>query len=153
MRPKKKPSPGSSKTEPEPGAPRLLSGGNPQIPKGDGDAPVQAYLAALPGWKSEIGRQLDDLIVRTIPGVIKAVRWNTPFYGLPGQGWFVSFHAMTKYLKVTFFQGTSLNPLPPVSSKVPNVRYTHLNEGEELNPELLACWIAQAAALPGEHLF
>src|SRR5688572_30339616 len=103
--------------------PRLLAGGNPQIAKADGDAPVQAYIAAMPGWKSDVGRRLDALIVRTVPGVRKAVKWNSPFYGMEGQGWFLSFHCFTKYVKVTFFRGMSLQPLPPGESKNEDTRY------------------------------
>jgi hypothetical protein len=133
-------------------APVLLSGGNPQIPKADGDAPVQAYIAAMPGWKRAAGRRLDALIVRTVPNVRKAVRWNSPFYGIEGQGWFLSFHCFTKYVKVTFLRGTSLRPLPPVESKHPNTRYVHIHEGEELDEEL-AGWIRQASTIPGDPLF
>ena len=129
--------------------PVLLSGGNPQIAKGDGDAPVQAYIAAMPGWKHDVGRYLDDLIERTVPDVSKAVRWNTPFYGIEGQGWFVSYHCLTKYVKVAFFRGTSLRPIPPVESKQEEVRYYHIYEGEKLDEELLAGWIEQASKLPG----
>jgi len=132
--------------------PKLLSGGNPQIPKGDGDAPVQAYIAAMPGWKHDVGRRLDDLIVRTVPGVCKAVKWNTPFYGLEGQGWFVAFHCITKYIKVTFFRGTSLHPIPPVASKVKDVRYLHIHEGEEMDEAQFVEWVKQASKLPGERL-
>lgn len=130
-------------------APVLLSGGNPQIAKGDGDAPVQAYLAAMPGWKSAVGHRLDALIGRTVPGVRRAVRWNSPFYGVEGQGWFLSFHCFTRYIKLTFFKGASLHPIPPVQSKDENVRYFHIHEGEELDEALLTNWIKQAAALPG----
>jgi hypothetical protein len=133
--------------------PVLLSGGNPQIPKADGDAPVQAYIAAMPGWKHEIGRRLDELIVRTVPGVRKAVRWNTPFYGVEGRGWFIAYHCITRYIKVTFFRGTSLNPVPPVESKSADTRYFHIHEGDELDEVLLASWIRQAAELPGETCF
>lgn len=133
--------------------PELLSGGNPQIPKGDGDAPVQAYLAAMPGWKRGVGVRLDALVVRTVPGVRKAVRWNTPFYGLDGQGWFLAFHCVTKYVKVTFFRGTSLTPVPPVESKVKDVRYLHVHEHDEIDEDGLASWIRQAAALPGDTCF
>jgi len=129
--------------------PALLAGGNPQIAKGDGDAPVQAYIAAMPGWKSDVGRRLDALIVRTVPGVSKAVRWNSPFYGVEGRGWFVSFHCFTKYVKVTFFSGVSLSPLPPGESKSKDVRYLDIHEGDELDQELLATWIRQASELPG----
>jgi hypothetical protein len=133
--------------------PVLLSGGNPQIAKADGDAPVRAYLAAMPGWKRDIGRKLDALVGRNVPGVRKAVRWNTPFYGLEGQGWFLSFHCITRYVKVAFFRGTSLRPQPPVASKLESVRYLHLHEGEPIDEELLSEWIRQAAKLPGERCF
>lgn len=145
-----------------PSKPRLLSGGNPQIPKGDGDAPVQAYIAAMPGWKHEVGRYLDALIVRTVPHpsrVRKAVRWNTPFYGIEGRpemGWFLAFHCLTKYIKVAFFQGSSLQPLPPVKSKVKNVRYFHIHESDwknGLDEQLLSSWILQASKLPGDTCF
>jgi hypothetical protein len=129
--------------------PKLLAGGNPQIAKADGDAPVQAYIAAMPGWKSEVGRQLDVLIVRTVPGVRKAVRWNSPFYGVEGQGWFLSFHCFTKYIKVTFFRGMSLRPIPPGQSKDKEVRYVDLREDEPLDEERFTDWVRQAAALPG----
>lgn len=131
------------------GGPRLLSGGNPQIPKGDGELPVQAYLAAAPGWKQDIGRQLDALIVRAVPNVNKAIKWNSPFYGIAGQGWFLNFHCFTKYVKVAFFRGASLNPLPPGESKDKNVRYLDIHEGEALDEKLVTDWIRQAAALPG----
>jgi len=129
--------------------PTLLSGGNPQIAKADGDAPVQAYIAAMPGWKSEAGRRLDALIERTVPGVKKAVKWNSPFYGVEGQGWFLSFHCFNRYVKVTLFRGVALDPLPPVASKDPNTRYFHIHEGEQLDEALVASWIRQAAAIPG----
>ena len=129
-------------------ASKLLSGGNPQIPKGDGDAPVQAYIAACPEWKQGVARRLDALITRTVPGVQKAVRWNSPFYGA-GQGWFLSFHCFTKYIKVSFFHGVSLRPVPPVESKDANVRYVHLHEGEALDEKLLTSWIKQASRAPG----
>jgi hypothetical protein len=127
---------------------KLLSGGNPQIPKGDGDGPVQAYIAAMPDWKSDVGRRLDALIEKNVPNVQKAVRWNSPFYGVEGQGWFVSFHVFTRYVKVTFFRGTSLEPLPPGSSKDPETRYYDIYEGE-LDETQMAEWVKQAAALPG----
>lgn len=133
--------------------PVLLSGGNPQIPKGDGDAPVQAYLAAMPGWKGDVGRRLDALITRTISGVRKAVRWNTPFYGIEGQGWFIAYHCITKYVKVSFFRGTSLTPIPPIESKQKEVRYFHVYEDTQWDEEQLASWIRQAAELPGESCF
>ena len=129
--------------------PKLLSGGNPQISKGDGDAPVQAYISAMPGWKQEVGQQLDALIERTVPDVRRAVRWNSPFYGVEGQGWFLSYHCFTRYIKVAFLYGVQLDPLPPVGSKDPNARYVHLHEDEELDEELLASWIRQAAEIPG----
>jgi len=127
----------------------LLSGGNPQIAKADGDAPVQAYIAAMPGWKRDAGRRLDALIVRTVPNVRKAVRWNSPFYGVEGQGWFLAFHCFTKYVKVTLFRGRSLRPLPPVESKDPHARYFHIYEDEQPDEELVASWIRQASELPG----
>jgi hypothetical protein len=129
--------------------PTLLSGGNPQIAKGDGEAPVQAYIAAMPGWKSDVGRRLDALIERTVPNVRKAVRWNSPFYGIEGQGWFLSYHCFTKYVKVVFFRGTSLRPLPPVESKDPNTRYFHIHQNDQLDESQLATWIRQAASIPG----
>ncbi len=133
--------------------PRLLSSGNPQIPKADGDAPVQAYIAAMPGWKRDVGRHIDALIVRTVPKVQKAVRWNTPFYGVEGQGWFLGFHCFTKYVKVTFLRGASLRPVPPVSSKQEHVRYFHIHEADPIDDDELTSWIRQAAELPGEELF
>ena len=133
--------------------PKLLSGGNPQIPKGDGDAPVQAYIGAMPGWKHNVGRSLDALIVRTAPEVRKAVRWNSPFYGIDGQGWFLSYHCFTKYVKVTFLNGASLRPVPPVESKHETVRYFHIHEDDPFDEELLASWIRQASTLPGERMF
>ncbi len=129
--------------------PVILTGGNPQIAKGEGDGPVQAYIDALPGWKREVGQQLDALIVRTVPDVRKAVKWNSPFYGIAGQGWFLSFHSFTKYLKLAFFRGSSLVPMPPEASKGPETRYLHLHEGEPLDDAVLADWLKQAAALPG----
>lgn len=137
-------------TKPDGGV--LLSGGNPQIAKGEGDAPVKAYIAAMPGWKSDIGRKLDALIEKTVPGVRKAVKWNSPFYGVAGEGWFLSYHCFAKYIKLTFFRGTSLDPVPPVSSKTNETRYFHIHEGEALDERQLAAWISQASALPGERL-
>ena len=125
-----------------------LSGGNPQIAKADGDAPVQAYIAAMPGWKRAIGKRLDALIVRSVPGVLKAVKWNSPFYGVEGQGWFLSFHVFTHYIKVAFFRGASLRPVPPGASKGEDTRYMDIHEGE-LDEAQLATWVKQAAALPG----
>jgi hypothetical protein len=127
----------------------LLSGGNPQIAKADGDAPVQAYIAAMPGWKRPLGKRLDALIVRSVPKVRKAVKWNSPFYGIEGRGWFLSFHVFTRYIKMTFFRGTSLRPIPPGTSKVKNTRYLDIHEGDELDEAQLAAWVKQAAALPG----
>ena len=132
--------------------PKLLSGGNPQIPKGDGDAPVQAYIAAMPDWKRRIGRWLDDLVVRTVPHVHKAVKWNSPFYGIEGNGWFLSFHCFTKYVKLTFFRGTSLDPVPPGESKHKDVRYYDIHENDPLDDKLVGSWIKQASKLPGERL-
>jgi len=129
--------------------PSLLSGGNPQIPKREGDAPVQAYIAAMPGWKSEAGRRLDALIVRTVPNVRKAVKWNSPFYGIEGKGWFLSFHCYAKYIKLAFFRGASLDPPLPVGSKDPNTRYLHIHENDEIDEQLLASWIRQASEIPG----
>lgn len=126
----------------------LLSGGNPQIAKAGGDAPVQAYIAAVPGWKSDIGRRLDELIVRNVPGVRKAVRWNSPWYGIEGEGWFLSYHVFTLYVKVTFLNGASLSPVPPGSGKDEDSRWIDIYEGK-LNEEELAEWIRQAAAIPG----
>lgn len=141
-------------TAPLPGAkPTLLSGGNPQIAKADGDAPVEAYLAAMPGWKRDVGRLIDTLIVRTVPNVRKAVRWNSPFYGIEGRGWFLSFHCFAKYVKVTFLRGTSLRPLPPGESRHKEVRYLDIREDEEVDEKLLASWITQASRLPGDPLF
>jgi hypothetical protein len=131
---------------------RLLSGGNPQIAKGYGDGPVQAYIAAMPGWKRDVGRRLDALIERTVPGGQKAVKWNSPFYGVEGQGWFLSYHCFTKYVKVTFFRGASLSPVPPVASKHEDVRYFHIHEDEALDEAQLADWVRQASELPGERL-
>jgi len=129
--------------------PTLLAGGNPQIAKADGDAPVQAYIAAMPGWKRDVARRLDALIVRTVPGVRKAVKWNSPFYGGDGQGWFLSFHTFTNYVKVTFFRGTSLRPVPPGESKHKEVRYFDIHEGDQLDEDLMASWTRQASELPG----
>jgi hypothetical protein len=129
--------------------PRLLAGGNPQIARADGDAPVQAYIAAIPGWKRDVGRRLDALVARTVPDVRKAVKWNSPFYGIQGQGWFLSFHCFTKYVKVTFFRGTSLRPLPPGESKQAEVRYLDIHEDDPIDEVQLAAWVTQARNLPG----
>ena len=133
-------------------APKLLSGGNPQVAKADGDAPVQEYISAMPGWKRGVGRRLDALIERTVPGVQKAVRWNSPFYGVEGEGWFLSYHCFTKYVKVTFFRGTSLRPMPPGESKHQEVRYLDIREDDRLDEAQLADWVKQASRLPGEKL-
>jgi hypothetical protein len=132
--------------------PALLLGGNPQIAKGYGDAPVQAYIAAMPGWKRDVGRRLDALIARTVPGVHKAVKWNSPFYGIEGQGWFLSFHCFTKYIKVAFFRGASLVPLPPGESRHKDVRYLDIHEDDQLDEAQLADWVKQARLLPGERM-
>jgi hypothetical protein len=127
----------------------LLSGGNPQIAKADGDAPVQAYIAAMPGWKSALGKRLDALIVRSVPNVRKAVKWNSPLYGIKGKGWFLGLHTFTKYVKVAFFRGTSLRPLPPGESRTRDTRYLDIREADELDEAQMARWVKQAAALPG----
>lgn len=129
--------------------PVLLSGGNPQIAKGDGDGPVQAYIKAMPGWKSDLGRRLDALIVGTLPGVRKAVKWNSPFYGTEGGGWFLSVHCFNKYVKLAFFNGTSLKPLPPGESKVKGTRYLDIYEHDKFDEELVARWVSHASKLPG----
>src|SRR5258707_948827 len=125
------------------GKPALLSGGNPQIAKAYGDAPVQVYIAAMPGWKREVGRRLDALIVRTVPGVHKAVKWNSPFYGVEDQGWFLGFHCITKYIKVAFFRGKSLSPIPSVESKQKDVRYLHIHEDEQFDEAQFADLVNQ----------
>ena len=127
----------------------LLSGGNPQIAKADGEAPVKAYIAAMPGWKRDVGRRLDRLISATVPGVCKAVKWNTPFYGVEGRGWFVGYHCLTKYVKVSFFRGAALKPMPPGTSKQKDVRYFDIYETTMLDEALMADWIRQASKLPG----
>ena len=129
--------------------PALLAGGNPQIAKADGEAPVQAYIAAMPGWKRDVGRRLDALIVRALPGVRKAVKWNSPFYGIEDQGWFLSFHCFTKYVKVAFFRGASLRPLPPGESKQKDVRYLDIHEDDRLDEAQFGDWVKQASKLPG----
>ena len=141
----KKTSPKSKVAKPKP---KLLSGGNPQIAKADGDVPVQAYIAAMPGWKRDVGRRLDALITRTVPGV-KAVKWNSPFYGMEGQGWFLNFHCFTRYVKVAFFRGASLRPVPPGESKDKNVRYLDIHEDDPIDEARFAAWVKQASRLPG----
>ncbi|MDH5821698.1 DUF1801 domain-containing protein [Luteimonas sp. RD2P54] len=133
--------------------PALLSGGNPQIPKGDGDGPVQAYIEAMPGWKREVGERLDALVEKAVPKVRRAVRWNSPFYGVEGKGWFLSYHCFARYVKVTFLNGASLRPMPPETSKQEQVRYLHIHEDEEIDEAQLAKWFKQAAKLPGDALF
>jgi hypothetical protein len=128
---------------------KLLSGGNPQIAKGDGDAPVQAYIAAMPGWKSAVGQRLDALIVENLPNVKKAVRWNSPFYGIEGQGWLVSFHVLSRYVQVNFFCGASLDPAPPGAGKDPNARWLNIYEHDSVDEAQLVTWLKQAARLPG----
>jgi hypothetical protein len=143
----------ASKSEPgKTGKPALLSGGNPQIPKGYGDEPVQAYIAAMPGWKSDLGSRLDALIERAVPGVSKAVKWNSPFYGVEEGSWFLSFHCYAKYVKVAFFRGASLDPLPPGTSKQKDVRYLDIRENDELDEKQFVSWVKQASKLPGEKM-
>lgn len=139
-----------SKSAPKPAPkrkPKLLTGGNPQIAKADGDVPVQAYIAAMPGWKRDIGRQLDAITMQAVPGACKAVRWNSPFYGIDGQGWFLGLHCCAKYVKVAFFEGRSLRPMPPVESSQPKVRYFHIHEGETIDAAQFASWAKQASKL------
>ena len=136
----------------KPAKPKLLSGGNPQIPKGYGDAPVQDYIAAMPGWKRDVGQRLDALITRTVPNVQKAVKWNTPLYGTDGQTYFASINCCTKYIKVAFFMGASLEPIPPIESKQKDVRYFHIFENDELDERQFADWVRQASKLPGEKM-
>jgi hypothetical protein len=132
--------------------PKLLSGGNPQIAKGYGDEPAQEYIAAMPGWKCDLGRRIDALVTRTVPGVCKAVKWNSPLYGIEGDGWFLGVHCFTKYVKVAFFRGASLTPVPPGTSKQKEVRYLDIREGDEFDEEQFAAWVKQASALPGERM-
>lgn len=132
------------------GEPVLLSGGNPQIPKGEGDGPVQDYIAAMPGWKRAVGERLDALIVEAVPDVHKAVKWNQPFFGFEGEGWFTAFRCYTKYVQLQFFRGTSLDPEPPKAAKHPEVRYLDIHEDDPLDEDRLRAWFEQAAALPGE---
>ena len=146
-----KPVRGKPKAKATKGKPRLLSGGNPQIPKGYGDGPVQAYIAAVPGWKRDVCKRVDAIITRSVPGVRKAVKWNSPLYGMEDDFWFLGIHVFTNYVKVAFFRGTSLRPLPPGESKHKHVRYVDLREGE-LDEAQLTTWIQQAAELPGEKM-
>jgi len=132
--------------------PVLLSGGNPQIAKGHGDAPVQAYIAAMPGWKRDVGRRLDALIERTLPGVEKVVKWNSPLYGVEGQGWFLGIHCFANYVKVAFFRGTSLRPMPPGESRTKETRYLDIREGDRVDETQFADWVRQASQLPGDRM-
>lgn len=132
--------------------PVLLSGGNPQIAKGEGDGPVQAYIAAMPEWKHDVGRLLDRLIVEAVPDVHKAVKWNTPFYGIEGKGWFLGYHCLTKYVKVSFFQGAHLDPVPPGKSKQEHVRYLDIYQDKPFDEAQFVDWVKQASMLPGEFL-
>ncbi len=132
--------------------PKLLSGGNPQIAKAYGDAPVQAYIAAMPGWKSAVGRHLDNLIMRAVPKAQKAVKWNSPLYGMEGDGWFLGVHCFAKYIKVAFFNGAALSPPPPVESKMANARYFHIHEKDEIDEAQFSDWVKQASQLPGERM-
>ncbi|MEO8587826.1 MAG: DUF1801 domain-containing protein [Flavobacteriales bacterium] len=139
----------ASKASPKAKPVKLLSGGNPRIAKGDGDAPVKAYIAAMPGWKRDLGERLDAIITRNVPKARKAVKWNSPFYGIEGQGWFLSFHTFSQYVKVAFFRGAALRPVPPGESKQKEVRYLDIRAGDDLDEAQLAKWVKQASALPG----
>jgi hypothetical protein len=132
--------------------PALLSGGNPQIAKGYGEAPVQAYIEAMPGWKSAVGRTIDAIITQTVPSVEKAVKWNSPLYGVERGSWFASFHCFDRYIKVAFFKGAMLSPPPPVASKQAEVRYFHIHEHDTLDEMQFADWVSQASRLPGEKM-
>ena len=147
-----KPRKAAIKTSGSEPVPKLLSGGNPQIAKAYGDAPVQAYIAAMPGWKSKLGRRLDRLITRAVPGVRKAVKWNSPLYGVEDQHWFLSFHVFAKYIKVAFFRGASLRPIPPGTSKQKHVRYLDIHEADALDDAQFTSWVKQASELPGEKM-
>ncbi|HEY0051979.1 MAG TPA: DUF1801 domain-containing protein [Caulobacteraceae bacterium] len=141
------------KSSDTPASPRLLSGGNPQIPKGYGDAPVQAWIAATPGWKRDVARRLDALVTAAVPGVRKAVKWNSPLYGAPDhEGWFLSLHSYTRYVKVAFFRGAALNPVPPGASRTPSTRYLDIHEHDPFDEARIRDWIAQAARLPHEKM-
>jgi hypothetical protein len=147
---------GKTATKAKSAKPTLLSGGNPQIAKAYGDAPVQAYIAAMPGWKRDVGRRLDALVTRAVPAVVKAVKWNSPFYGAAGEreenGWFLSFHCFTKYIKIAFFRGASLRPVPPGLSKQKDVRYLDIHEDDEFDEAQFVDWVRQASRLPGERM-
>jgi hypothetical protein len=142
----------TKKTASKAAKPVLLAGGNPQIAKAEGDSPVQAYIAAMPGWKRDVGRRLDGLITLSAGGVRKAVKWNSPFYGVENEGWFLSYHCFTKYVKVTFFRGTSLRPLPPGESKQKEVRYLDIHENEPIDEAQFVVWVKQASQLPGVRM-
>ncbi|WP_141057279.1 DUF1801 domain-containing protein [Stenotrophomonas rhizophila] len=142
----------SAATPPAKAAPRLLAGGNPQIAKGEGDAPVQAYIAAMPGWKRAVGERLDALISAAVPGVRKAVKWNSPLYAAGDEGWFLSLHCFTGYIKVAFFRGTALKPVPPEPSKSQDTRYLHIREAVPLDEAQFSAWVRQASRLPGERM-
>ena len=150
--PPRKTSKKSTKPAKKSAEPKLLAGGNPQIPKGEGNAPVRAYIAAMPGWKRTVGRRLDALVERTVPDVHKAVKWNSPFYGIEGDGWFLNFHCFERYVKVAFFRGTSLRPVPPGESRHKEVRYIDIREDDELDEAQLTKWVKQASRLPGERM-
>lgn len=141
-----------AKSTPAKAEPKLLSGGNPRIAKGYGDAPVQAYIAAMPGRKREMGGRLDALIERAVPGVNKAVKWNSPFYGVEGKGWFLSFHCFTRYIKVAFFRGMSLDPVPPGQSRSQDTRYLNIHEDDAFDEAQFSAWVKQASHLPGERM-
>lgn len=133
--------------------PKLLSSGNPQIAKGDGEGPVRDYIAAMPGWQHDVGVAVDELVSTLVPRVRKAVRWNTPFYGVEGQGWFLAYYCYKRYVQLTFLNGGSLEPKPPKASKHEHVRYLEVNEGDALDVDQLSDWIRQAARLPGDPVF
>ncbi len=157
-KPAKKSAAAAKSPKPQKAAPKksselkLLSGGNPQIAKGYGDAPVQAYIAAMPDWKSDVGRRLDALVTRAVPGVQKAVKWNSPFYGMDDKHWFMSFHCFAKYIKIAFFRGASLRPVPPETSTQKDVRYLHIQEDGQLDEAQFTAWVKQASKLPGEKM-
>lgn len=151
-KPARKSAPAADPPGGPPGGPVLLAGGNPQIPKGYGEATVRAWIEAAPGWKGEVAARIDALITRTVPGVRKAVKWNSPLYGAGDEGWFLSLHCMTKYVKVAFLKGQALDPVPPEPSKHPEVRYFHIREGEAFDEAQFTAWVEQASRLPGEKM-
>lgn len=138
---------------PDPDDVVLLSGGNPQIAKGDGDEPLQAYLEAMPEWKGEIGRHIDDLVREVVPQALRAVRWNSPFYGIEGNGWFLSLHCFTKYVKITWLNGSELDPNPPGTSKQQRVRYLDIRQHDEIDDDQIRQWLRQAVTIPGDKIF